>query len=161
MLLELATSLLITYAGSEYLHGSRSRSIFAVLAVAALQAASLIVWPAGLPTLLLTFKVPIVAFCYVLALYLDTVVRCQLLSHSDFGWALLDALRRLVPMFPMLSLLIAFGFLELGEVMEHVGLPTIWLNAPIYYGCLYGPFACIYMRVKAVAKLSSPLPRTL
>ena len=31
---------------------------------------------------------------------------------------------------------------------EALGLPTEVLNWPIYYGTLYGPFSCVYFRVK-------------
>ena len=39
-----------------------------------------------------------------------------------------------------------------------MGWPTAWLNQPIYYAVLHGPFAYVYVRVKAVAKASALLP---
>ena len=31
---------------------------------------------------------------------------------------------------------------------EILNLPEEWLNAPIYYGVMYGPFAWVYVAVK-------------
>ena len=39
---------------------------------------------------------------------------------------------------------------------------SAWLNQPIYYSVLYGPFSYVYLRVKAVARASHMLlPTTL
>eukprot|EP00934_Nitzschia_sp_Nitz4_P006205 Nitzschia sp. Nitz4//scaffold109_size72162//16678//17217//NITZ4_005837-RA/size72162-snap-gene-0.94-mRNA-1//1//CDS//3329532736//6195//frame0 len=34
------------------------------------------------------------------------------------------------------------------SLWEHLHLPMEWLNGPIYYGTLYGPFAWVYIYVK-------------
>ena len=154
---EIMTSLLFTYASSEYLHGSRQRCALGTLAAVAAQLPSL-VWSVRLPAVAGTVKLPVVAACFVSALYLDTVARHRIWTRRDFVAEVYDALMLLLPVFPVLSLLIAFVFLEVGEVFESVGLPTSWLNDPIYYGVLYGPFAYVYVRVKARANLSMLLP---
>ena len=158
---EIVVSFLITYSSSEYLHGSRRRALYA--ATTALAANGLLLLPAAAPMLGLKSKVPIIAICFLAALYVDT--RRQL-SRLQFLAELQEAAFRLVPLFPLFSILVAFMFLELGELMEHLlGMTeariSLWLNQPIYYGVLYGPFAYVYIRVKAAAKSSTLLPRSV
>ena len=102
-------------------------------------------------------KLPLATVCFLGCLYFDTVGR-SCLSRSNFVGEVGAATLELLPYFPLLSLLIACALLGLGELWEHAGLPTSWLNGPIYYGIFYGPFAYVYIRVKAVAKASSLLP---
>ena len=160
MLRELVVSLLATYASSEYLHGSRRRAFYAGIATLAANMLALV--PSLTPTLQLTSKLPIVGCAYLAAMYADTVGRNQL-SRIQFLVALQAAFGRLIPLIPLLSVLIAFLFLELGELFEHVlGMSDAniseLLNVPIYYGVLYGPFAFLYVLVKAEAKASTLLP---
>ena len=158
-MLEVLTALILTHAASEYLHGSRRRALGCALAVVVLR--TLAAAHAALDrfsALLFAVKVPLTAVLYVATLYCDTVVYHGQLSRVAFWAELCSAALRLLPLFPLLSLLIAFCFLEVGTVFERMGWPTIWLNSPIQYGVLYGPFAYIYVRVKAVAKTSTPLP---
>ena len=154
---ELVVSLLASYASSEYLHGSRRRAAFAI--GAALAANGLLLLPTVMPALGLRSKVPVVAVCYIGTLYTDVVFFRRQLDWLQFCEALQEAVGRLMfPLFPLLSLLFAFIFLEIGELCERSGLPTLWLNDPIYYGVLYGPFAYLYVHVKAVAKAQTVLP---
>eukprot|EP00536_Pseudo-nitzschia_multiseries_P017612 jgi/Psemu1/293120/fgenesh1_pg.1674_\ len=61
------------------------------------------------------------------------------------GWAFL----RILPAYPFLAVLISFVFLFVVDLWEYVlHLPLEWLNRPIYYGTLYGPFAYTYVHVK-------------
>ena len=162
---EILTSLLCTYASSEWLHGSKRRAIIAALAAITAQAAALAARSAlpMLQTLQVMpdlIKVAVVAVCFLGCLYLDTVVRSRRLSRNDFIGEVGAAMLRLLPVFPLFSLVIAFALLEVGEACERMGLPTAWLNGPIYYGMFYGPFAYVYISVKAVAKASAILPLT-
>ena len=65
---------------------------------------------------------------------------------------------RLAPLCPLLSVLIGAGFLAFAQACEALALPTAWLNWPVYYGTLYGPFASVYVSVKAAARTHVPLP---
>ena len=158
---ELLVSLLATYASSEYLHGSRRRAIYAALA--ALAANVLLLLPAALAPLATPYKIIVVALCFLSALYVDTVKWHGQLSSLDFFAALQEAASRLIPLFPVLSIMLAFVFLQVGELCEHLlGMSdasiSALLNQPIYYGVLYGPFSYVYVHVKAVAKASTLLP---
>ena len=162
---EIVVSVLATYASSEYLHGSRQRAIAATLA--ALAANALVFLPAALsPALGLKQKLPLVALTFLAALYADTVACRKQLTGLEFVVALQQATALLVPLFPLFSVAFAFFFLEIGELCEHVlGMSdasiSAWLNRPIYYGVLYGPFAYVFVRVKAIARASTPLPRAV
>lgn len=102
-------------------------------------------------------RVLFAATAYVVALYID--VRYQhRLSHRrrsssvlrlgsflpKVGWAFV----KILPAYPLLAVLISFVFLFVINVWEALHLPNEWLNAPIYYGTLYGPFAWVYVYVK-------------
>jgi len=61
------------------------------------------------------------------------------------GWAFL----KILPAYPFLAVLISFVFLFVVDLWEYIfHLPLEWLNNPIYYGTLYGPFAYTYVHVK-------------
>jgi hypothetical protein len=61
------------------------------------------------------------------------------------GWAF----AKILPAYPFLAVLISFVFLFVVDLWEYVfHLPLEWLNNPIYYGTLYGPFAYTYVHVK-------------
>jgi hypothetical protein len=69
--------------------------------------------------------------------------------RTEFLPRVMRALVRIVPLYPILAILISFGFLVLIDVLEAFRLPTTaLLNWPIYYGTLYGPFSYIYITVK-------------
>jgi hypothetical protein len=162
-LLEIITSLICTYAASEWLHGTKRRALIAACAAALAQAAaaalrSMLPILTELSVLPDVVKVPVVAVCFLGLLYVDTVVRSRRLNRDDFIGEVGAATLRLLPLFPLFSLVIAFALLEVGEACERMGLPTAWLNGPIYYGMFYGPFAYVYISVKAVAKASTLLP---
>lgn len=60
------------------------------------------------------------------------------------GWAFL----KILPAYPFLAVLVSFVFLFVVDLWEFLHLPLEWLNNPIYYGTLYGPFAYTYVHVK-------------
>ena len=97
------------------------------------------------------FHLPRIIFAavtYMICLYYDIHRRAPLLTLPAFlakvGWAFL----RVLPAYPFLAVLISFVFLFVINIWEALGLPLEWLNAPIYYGTLYGPFAWVYTQVK-------------
>ena len=161
---EILLSLLCTIAASEYLHGSRWRAFWA--AIAALSVNTLLLLPAVVgpliqPVLALQSKVPLVALCFLVALHADTVLCRQQLSHAEFLMEVAAAVIRLLPLFSFLAIAIAFVFLEIGEACERLGLKTRWLDNPIYYGVLHGPFGYVYVSVRGIAKARTVLPMTL
>ncbi len=61
------------------------------------------------------------------------------------GWAFL----KILPAYPFLAVLISFVFLFVVDIWEYIlHLPLEYLNMPVYYGTLYGPFAYTYVHVK-------------
>lgn len=87
---------------------------------------------------------------YILGLYLDIRYHCNIHNmtiqafSAKVGWAFL----RVLPAYPFLAVVISFVFLFVINIWEAFGLPDSALNAPIYYGTLYGPFAWVYVYVK-------------
>jgi hypothetical protein len=55
---------------------------------------------------------------------------------------------RILPAYPFMAVMISFGFMFIINIWEFFHLPLEWLNSPIYYGTLYGPFGWIYIHVK-------------
>jgi hypothetical protein len=104
-------------------------------------------------------KIIFAAVCYVLTLYADCKRVSPKLGLGDFlpkvGWTFL----RVLPAYPFLAVLISFGFLFVISLCEFLHLPLEWLNWPIYYGTLYGPFSFVYWKVKQqVVEDRSTLP---
>jgi hypothetical protein len=103
-------------------------------------------------------RVCFVAVMYIVALYIDVTRRapqspCKFLFKV--GWQFLKVL----PVYPFLAILISFVFLFVINLWEALDLPMEWLNAPIYYGTLYGPFGFVYVRVKrSILNEHSSLP---
>ncbi|KAL3907917.1 MAG: hypothetical protein SGILL_008680 [Bacillariaceae sp.] len=60
------------------------------------------------------------------------------------GWAFCKVL----PAYPFLAVTISVCFMFVINLWDFLKLPEEWLNAPIYYGTLYGPFAYTYVHVK-------------
>jgi hypothetical protein len=97
-------------------------------------------------------KVVLIMMLYLIALYVD----CRRSSYSSSSPLRLRLfLRRvgvsfcqLLPAYPILAILISFGFLFVINFFEFMKWNVEILNAPIYYGTLYGPFSLIYWNVK-------------
>ena len=98
-----------------------------------------------------------VALAFNTALYIDCV-RYGQLPAGEFLLAVAEAFMRLMPLCPLLSVLIGASFLVVAQACEALDLPTAWLNWPIYYCTLYGPFAFVYVSVKAAARTHKLLP---
>ena len=93
-------------------------------------------------------KILFAAVSYVVALYVDCRRVSPKLTLGEFLPAVAWAFLRVIPVYPFLAVLISFVFLFVIAIVEGLGLPEDWLNWPIYYGTLYGPFSYVYWRVK-------------
>lgn len=93
-------------------------------------------------------KIVLVALAYVLALYWDCRRVDRSLRVPPFLRRVAAAFGRILPVYPFLAVLISFGFLVVINVFEFLHLPLEYLNRPIYYGTLYGPFSLVYWNVK-------------
>ena len=60
----------------------------------------------------------------------------------------LVAFMYILPAYPFMAVVISFVFMFVINIFEALNLPLEYLNAPIYYGTLYGPFAWVYVHVK-------------
>lgn len=66
------------------------------------------------------------------------------------GWTFI----KILPAYPFLAVLISFLFLFVVDLWEYIfHLPLEWLNKPIYYGTLYGPFAAVCKQRKILLLL--------
>jgi hypothetical protein len=105
-------------------------------------------------------KVLFAASAYVCALFVDIfyVQKVPLLMSTylrKVGWAFC----KILPAYPLMAVLMSFVFLFVINIWEALHLPMEWLNAPIYYGTLYGPFAWVYVYVKRqVCEEATSLP---
>lgn len=93
-------------------------------------------------------RILFVSIAYILALYLDVKRRAPLLNLRLFGTRVGLAFLKVLPAYPFLAVLISFVFMFVINIWENLHLPMELLNAPIYYGTLYGPFAWVYVHVK-------------
>jgi len=92
-------------------------------------------------------KILFAATSYLLALYLDVKRRIPI-SFRSFGRRVGWVFLRVLPAYPVLAVLISFVFMFVIRLWEVLALPEEWLNGPIYYGVLYGPFGWVYVEVK-------------
>lgn len=83
--------------------------------------------------------------------------RPDMLAGEFLGHFLLAA-GQSVAVLPLATIAVACGFLLLVTLLEAVHLPTAWLNWPIYYGALYGPFCTVYYFAKRRALSARLLP---
>lgn len=93
-------------------------------------------------------KIVVCADAYMSALYLDCKRVAPLLSFKRFVRYVGAAFCRVAPAYPILAVAISFVFMFVISLWEALHLPLEWLNMPIYYGTLYGPFSAIYYIVK-------------
>lgn len=94
---------------------------------------------------------PKILFCaaaYLGALYVDCRRVLPSITLKTFGRHVGAAFCRVAPAYPILAVLISFVFMFVISLFEHLHLPLHWLNWPIYYGTLYGPFSFMYLIVK-------------
>jgi hypothetical protein len=175
MISEVINALFVTYLATECGgHGNNSKydvDLFplrkrkrvgvvfvTVLAVNAIESATGIgAWiRVALEVLFHVPKVFLVIFFYIITLYLDCLYNLrqhqqqrQVLSFwSDYLPRVVRLFLRICPIYPIMAVGISFVFLFLISLFELLRIPTHVLNAPIYYGTLYGPFSYIYYHVK-------------
>jgi hypothetical protein len=166
MISEVSNALLLTYFATEYLLVTNNspngkdtslllsrRNIVTVLVVALVNILDRLSGLAPFANELLQgfLHLPRILFAaaaYVIALYLDCRRVAVSLSFLYFLRAVGTAFLYILPVYPFMAVLISFVFLFVIRLFELLHLPLEWLNAPIYYGCIYGPFSMVYFRVK-------------
>lgn len=100
------------------------------------------------------------AWTYIFALFAD----CRRISPQlDFATEYMPQVGKaflyVLPVYPFLAVLISVGFLFVVTILDALHLPEDWLNWPIYYGTMYGPFSFVYWEVKKkVSQAASSLP---
>ena len=103
------------------------------------------------------------AFAGTLWLSLTRTHAGQALTPLDFVRILMVSVLESLPILPIIAVGISFAFLVLVSLCQSIALPTSWLNWPIYFGVLYGPFATIFFvarrRFSRSTRTSSLLPR--
>jgi hypothetical protein len=102
-----------------------------------------------LPLWLWPIKIPLIALVYLGILWVDCSRNIQIKAAKSLFFAqVFRSILILIPLFPMFAVVIAAGFLLIGFLMQLLQISTDYLNWPIYYGVMYGPFAFIYIDVK-------------
>ncbi|CAB9498035.1 expressed unknown protein [Seminavis robusta] len=161
MISEVVNALLLTYFGTEYLLAEAGNlpkrktqaffylvasvifvNIFDRVTGAAEVINSLLQGFLHLP------KVLFAAFAYVVALYFDCKKLQAALTVKTFLPLVGKAFLRVLPAYPFLAVVISFGFMIVINIFEALHIPLEYLNWPIYYGTLYGPFSFVYWKVK-------------
>jgi hypothetical protein len=160
-LAEIANALLVTFIATEYQFRSEDRyNLFlsratriALLLVAAINVIERV---SGVSVFLQELlydmyhipKILLAAGAYVAALYVDCRRSLSSLTLRAFVAKVALAFMKVAPWYPFLAVLISFGFLFVISIWEALHLPLGYLNMPIYYGTLYGPFSMVYFNVK-------------
>ena len=93
-------------------------------------------------------KILFCAFFYLVALYVDCRRLLPSITFQTFLRHVAAAFCRVAPIYPILAVIISFVFMFVISLFEHLHLPLEWLNWPVYYGTLYGPFYFMYLFVK-------------
>ena len=128
-LVELATTVLLTYASSEYFYGSQWRAIYGVWGVIIVQLLEAVarlhlgLHLPGIPLSLWPIKVVLVAATFVGVLWLDCS-RTRRPKLDEFVSELGRAFLYLLPVFPWVAIAISVGFLMLISFFEFVGFST-------------------------------------
>lgn len=162
--IEVLSSVVLTYASSEYLYGAKRRAVHAMWMVIALQ---LIEAMFQLQfnvkilnfTLNLPMKILVVSGSFCCALWVDcTRSLNQVIPLKEFMLEVWNGCLYLLPVYIVLAVFISFVFMLISDVFEFFSLPTKILNWPIYYGTLYGPFVVVYHKVKKAFSSKTLLP---
>lgn len=93
-------------------------------------------------------KILLAAVLYMLVLYVDCLRHSPNMTVARFLGKVGIHFLKILPLYPFLAVLISCGFMFVITAFEHLRLPLDWLNWPIYYGTLYGPFSLVYFKVK-------------
>ena len=109
--------------------------------------AFILVWACGLhraidPVLIL--KMDIVATCYIGCMYWDLVLSSKVYVGEDFLPTLVRSVSWVLLLFPLLAVGAALVCLLIAAVVDLVAPSHDFLNTPIYFVILYGPFFSLY-----------------
>lgn len=94
------------------------------------------------------FTVFMVAVFFSLAAFLDVRREVNTLTFLGFMPHVIRGLKWVLPVFPFLMVAFSLFFFLLVCLCEAVKIDPHFLNYPIYYGTLYGPFSLVYWNVK-------------
>lgn len=165
---EVFNALLITYVATEYSISSSSKNGFSLKAfllsrhnqvfLAVVIVVNVVDRVIGAGSLLKDFferllhapKIILAAVLYIAVLYVDCLRHApnNLTPKRFMGRVGIEFLK-ILPLYPFLAVLISCVFMFIISFCEHLHLPLDWLNWPIYYGTLYGPFSLVYFQVKS------------
>jgi len=165
MISEVSNALLFTYLATEYLanssHRHEQRSLLTsrvnVIVLVFVTVINLIDRVAGfslwinsvLNGILHAPRIAFVAIAYVAVLYIDCLRLTTRLSFTrDFLPVVSSSFLYVLPVYPFLAVLISFVFMFVIRLFELLRIPLAYLNMPIYYGTLYGPFSVVYHQTK-------------
>ena len=144
----------------------RSAGLTAALLASAGTVAAVIVWALDLSAALSPISVlrtDVVACAFVGACYWDLCHRQHphtLLPRSHFLPLLARAVTWIFFLFPLLAIAIAVVFLAIAAVVDALAINHDFLQRPVYFGVLYGPWAGTYLLMKRWArKNQADLPR--
>lgn len=103
-------------------------------------------------------RILVVAASYYCLCLWDVRRRKPDLGGEEFLAHFVAAGAKALLILPVATVAVAAGFLVLVTLLEAVRLPTAWLNGPIYYGALYGPFSSVYFFAKRQVMSAKLLP---
>ena len=151
MISELFNALVLTYIGTEYVvldRSSWSRRSWVLVTLAVVVNIIDRLPGIGFQFKNIPIRVILAAIAYLCGLYLDCRRIQKNLTVAGFASRVGTCFLYILPIYPFMAVFISFGFFLVITVFDFLHLPEAWLNMPIYYGTLYGPFSLVYLRVK-------------
>jgi hypothetical protein len=106
----------------------------------------------------LPLRIVVIASAYYALSLWDVRRRKPDMTHAEFAGHFITATAKSLLLLPLATVVVAATFLALVTVVEGAGLSSAWLNWPIYYGALYGPFCTIYYFARQQALSARLLP---
>lgn len=97
-------------------------------------------------------KLDIIMAVFLSCCYQDLCVHHRLIPSADFLRELSRVFVLVLAAFPLLGVAVAVVMLLLTSILEAVGVDPHVLNSGIVYGVFYGPFASVYVVMKARAR---------
>eukprot|EP00471_Norrisiella_sphaerica_P007871 CAMPEP_0184495316 /NCGR_PEP_ID=MMETSP0113_2-20130426/30952_1 /TAXON_ID=91329 /ORGANISM="Norrisiella sphaerica, Strain BC52" /LENGTH=188 /DNA_ID=CAMNT_0026881453 /DNA_START=252 /DNA_END=818 /DNA_ORIENTATION=+ len=119
-------------------------SIFSVVFLVSL----LLGWHDALEDKTFFTKILMISVTYALVCWYDTKRRRQGLKLGEFLLHFLNASTEACLMMPIIATGLATILVLTVSIVSAFHLTTEWLNWPIYYTVLYGPWAAVYVLVK-------------
>lgn len=93
-------------------------------------------------------KIVAIAGIFLLVNFVDVKRLDPAVDLSSYSKAFAAALLYAIPAFPVAAVAISVCFLVIVSAMEAVSIDPHWINSPVYYGTVYGPFYVLYWRIK-------------